>query len=494
MGEDPTQKMDSDRGGVPVGFDEAVAEPYLKTAAAALHKGNWSAAEEAFAQGMTASPLDPRLHGGLALVAIEEQNWDRAIAHGRQAVALGAGGAEVHNNLGWALEQAGKDEEALAAYSRAFEADPSRPEPIHHLLRLGLVPGCADDPQASTLMVGTLLRLELYRELAERLQGEPCEHTWRHSCTWAQMRRAPWGPIVGWMMQQGARCDCSVLTGLSRIDEHLADSVVSGMLLGDAEVLAKLLSSTPEVKLLQGDEELLDEDRQPGEGREHILVAQLVEDGTRVQIPAQRCHAAVVYHFLGDLLPILGADPAMVLMVDPMRYLGPRRVWMFSGIAEAEVVGTWGLFDSDGEQVGSDMRLSPFPIAAESVPLQTPGMNVESLEAAVADSGLAGPVRVDPEGGRLIFDSDAVSRAQDAWKDLLSKLAASLPAGERSFASWRTGAQYHLAVLERDNPLRCFELRPSWPSNQDQLDLPLDEKVQLLARALFMAPRSDRFF
>jgi Tfp pilus assembly protein PilF len=494
MGEDPTESYGSAAEAGDAGLDEAVANPYLHTAAEALTRGDWPAAEEAFAQGLTVSPRDPRLHGGLALVALEEQDWQRAVAHGRQAVVLGAGSAEVHNNLGWALEQSGQEEEAQAAYSLAFETDPTRPEPIHHLLRLGVVPGCEGDPEAHTLAIGTLLRLDLYRDLAEKRQEAACQHTWTDTFAWAEGRGAPWGQVVGWLMQQGVHCDCGVLTNLSRMDEHLANSVISGMLLGDAVVLEKLLGSMPEIKLLGPDDELLEGDREPQGGQEHLIVAQLVDDGSRVQIPSQRCHAGLVYHGIGDMLPMLGPDAAMVLTVDPVSHLGPRRVWMLGGLTEAEVVGTWGLFDSDGEQVGSDMRLSPVPIATASVPVQLPGIDRESLEAAVDDAGLAGPVRVDEDGGGLSFDALAVGRAQEAWTTLLGRLARWLPEEARSFASWRRGADYHLAVLQRGSPLQVLEMRPTWPSDQDSLDLPLDEKVQLLARAVFMAPRSGRFF
>lgn len=197
---------------------------------------------------------------------------------------------------------------------------------------------------------------------------------------------------------------------------------------------------------------------------------------------------------MGDMLPMLGADAAMVLTVDPIAHLGPRRIWMLGGLAEAEVVGTWSLFDSDGDQVGSDMRLSPIPISVDKVPLRLPGIDAASLESVVADAGLEGPVRVDPEGGQLWFHADDISAAEEKWLSLLARVSRWLPEGSRSFATWRRGSQYRLAVLERGNPLVSLELRPSWPSEQDKLDLPLDETVQLLARALFMAPRSDRFF
>ncbi len=492
MADDPTEKLSASGPQGEVGVDPSLATPYLHAASEALARSDWAAAEEAFARGLTVSPKDPRLHGGLALVAIQEQDWERAIAHGRQAVAMGAGSAEVQNNLGWSLEQSGREDQALSAYQRAFETDPTRPEPIHHLLRLGVVPGSGDDPEASTSAIETLLRLDLYRTLATRLHESPCEHTWRETFTWADARGAPWGEVVAWLMSQGVHCDCNVLSSLIRFDEHLADSVISGIMLGDSTVMARLLAASSEVKLLDPGDELDDADRLPGQ--EHLIVAQLVDGGARVQIPSQRCHAAVVYQVMGDLLPMLGADAAMVLTVDPLAHLGPRRVWMLGGLVEAEVVGTWDLFDSDGEQVGSDMRLSPIPIAIDTVPLQLPGIDSDSLEAAIADAGLAGPVRVDPEGGQVWFHSDDVSAAADKWLDLLARLSGWLPEGRRSFATWRNGSQYRLAVLERGTPLANLELRPSWPSDQEKLDLPLDETVQLLARALFIGPRSDRFF
>ena len=492
MANDPTEKPPVSNSQEPLEVDPSQVAPYLQAAIEALGRSDWSAAEEAFARGLTVSPRDPRLHGGLALVAIQEQDWERAVAHGRQAVAMGAGSAEVQNNLGWALEQSGREDQARSAYQRAFETDPTRPEPIHHLLRLGVLPGSEGDLEASTSEIETLLRLDLYRNLATALHEAPCEHTWRETFAWADARGAPWGEVVAWLMNQGVHCDCNVLSSLIRLDEHLADSVISGIMLGDSTVMARLLSASSEVKLLAADEELDDADRLPGQG--HLIVAQLVDGGARVQIPSQRCHAAVVYQVMGDLLPMLGADAAMVLTVDPLVHLGPRRVWMLGGLAEAEVVGTWDLFDSDGEKVGSDMRLSPIPIAIDTVPLQLPGIDSESLDAAIADAGLSGPVRADPEGGRIWFHSDDISAAEDKWKALLVRLSRWLPEGHRSFATWRKGTEYRLAVLERGKPPVHLELRPSWPSSEDKLDLPLDETVQLLARALFMGPRSDRFF
>jgi|GEM_PF-1673202 len=492
MADSPIENTAEPGSSEPVALDPSLAEPYLAAASDALGSSDWTAAEEAFARGLVVSPKDPRLHGGLALVAIHEQDWDRAVAHGRQAVALGAGSAEVQNNLGWALEQSGREEQARAAYRSAFETDPTLPEPIHHLLRLGVVPGSDEESDAGASEIETLLRLDLYRTLASQLQDSPCTHTWQHTFAWADARGAPWGEVVAWLMHQGVHCDCNVLANLTRFDEHLADSAISGMMLGDAEVMARLLSASPEVKLLDPGETLRDEDRLPGQ--EHLLVAQLVDGGTRVQIPSQRCHAAVVYQVMGDMLPMLGADAAMVLTVDPIAHLGPRRIWMLGGLAEAEVVGTWSLFDSDGDQVGSDMRLSPIPISVDKVPLRLPGIDAASLESVVADAGLEGPVRVDPEGGQLWFHADDISAAEEKWLSLLARVSRWLPEGSRSFATWRRGSQYRLAVLERGNPLVSLELRPSWPSEQDKLDLPLDETVQLLARALFMAPRSDRFF
>ena len=460
MAEDPTEQGAEAAGQeLHQNPDPSLAEPYIEAAGRALSDSDWKGAEEAFAQGLTIAPRDPRLHGGLALIAIQEQDWERAIAHGRQAVALGAGGAEVHNNLGWALEQSGRGDQALAAYSTAFRSDPSRPEPIHHLLRLGLVPGSEDEPAASVVELETLLRLDLYRSLATQLHEGACDHTWTWTYQWAEARGAPWGPIVAWLMHQGVQCDCSVLSNLTRLDEHLADSALSGMILGDAAIMDAVLGAGPDIKLLDLEAAINDEDRLPGQG--HLLLAQRTTDGGRVQLPSQRCHAAVIYQLLGDLLPMLGPEAAVVLTIDPIKHLGPRRVWMLGGLTEAEVEGTWALFDSDGEQVGDDMRLSPTPLPAEQIPLHVPGVDRASLEAVISEAGLDGPVRVDPDGGRLWFHADHISSAEDRWLSLLARLARWLPEGERSFASWRKGAAYQLAVLQRGETLQRLELQPS---------------------------------
>jgi len=50
--------------------DSRLGDPFLDRASEALMAGDWTTAEDAFASGIAASPMEARLHGVLAIVAI----------------------------------------------------------------------------------------------------------------------------------------------------------------------------------------------------------------------------------------------------------------------------------------------------------------------------------------------------------------------------------------------------------------------------------------
>jgi Flp pilus assembly protein TadD len=468
--------------------DGKLAEPFLEKASTALLAGDWAAAEDAFAEGIAFSPLDARLHGGLALIAIHQGDWNRAVSHGRQAAALPGAGVEVHNNLGWALEQRDDLDQAARAYQSAFQLDPTRPEPIHHLSRLGLVPRLADDPDdGEPVGLETLQRLELYQHLAAHLQREPPGNLWRGTYLWAAQRGAPWGRLAAWLLSQRVTCDREVLQRLARRDEHLGESIVTGMLLGDHDALVKTLGAVEGVALLGPDDPLPEGTHDASV--EPFLVVRIDEGTDRARVPPQRTHAGIVFGMLTELLDQFGPTASAALIVDPAAHLGPRRVWLLSPLTEAEVVGTWTVEEDDGSPVEDIPVPDGSAVRSDSVLLSLPGIDVASLQAVIDDHGLGEHVRPAASGEGVVFDADRVGALSEGWSAFLDKVAGWIPEGHTSFVVWRERGVEHLAILERGSARR-LRLVPSWPVEQDDLDLPVAAEVQLLGRALFQAPRS----
>ena len=471
--------------------DAKVAEPFLEQASTALLAGDWAAAEDAFAEGISVSPLDARLHGGLALIAIHQGDWSRAVSHGRQAASLPGAGVEVHNNLGWSLEQGGDEEQAAKAYQNAFQLDPTRPEPIHHLARLGRVPRMADDPEGAELVaLETLQRLELYQHLAVQLRREPPGNLWRGTYLWAAQRGAPWGQLVAWLLGQGVTCDRDVLQRLARRDEHLGESIVAGMLLGDNEAMAKALKGSDAVAVIGPDDPLPEGTHDAS--TPPFLVVRIDASSDRAQVPPQRTHAGIVFGVLTNLLDGFGPKASAVLTVDPAAHLGPRRVWLLSPLSEAEIVGTWTVEDDDGAPVQDIPVPDGTTVRSDAVMVSLPGVDAASLQSVIDDHELGDLVRPAESGGGVVFDADRVGALGDGWTRFLDKVAGWIPEEHTSFVVWRERGVERLAILERGS-VRRLRLVPAWPVEQDDLDLPVALEVQLLGRALFQAPRSGRY-
>ncbi len=474
--------------------DPERANPSLIRASDALSREDWEAAEEAFAEAIALSPLDSRGHLGLALVAIHLQDWDRAIAHGRQGASLPGAPAELHNNLGWSLEQVDKIDQAKDAYAKAFEVDPTRSEPILHLLRHGIIPQLPDEEAGAPLELEVLQRLELYQHLAGPVQRDGCDHTWRGTWVWAMERGAPWGQIVAWLVQQGVRCDCTVLTHLSRRDEHLAETVVRGFVIAPEATIEAAVAGQSDLILARSDAELEEAPRIHTKDGQSSVLTLLIEVGVgRAQVPAQRTHAGVVYYTLVQYLPLFGPDASVALVLDPAAHIGPRRVWLFSPIAEAELVGTWRGTWSDGQPVGANSLPGDVHLPVDSVPLAVPGVDAASLDSAVEDAGLSHVVRSQEEGGGLFVDADGVGKEPDAWRSLLVRLSRWIPEGALSSVVWREGPTVYLAHLRRSAPPRIATLEAVFPEAAMNTDLPLDAGLVMLARALFDAPQSARY-
>jgi hypothetical protein len=302
-------------------------------------------------------------------------------------------------------------------------------------------------------------------------------------------RGAPWGRTAGWLIEQGVEKDSDVLNILSRRDEHLGEAIVSGILLGESEAIKSALATLDGILVLEPEETVPKFDGQPGAGAPFLIV-RLIQDEDRAQIPVQRTHAGVVLSFLVSLMAQLGENAGLVITIDPAAHLGPRRVWLVTPMSEVEIVGTWTVEETDGTPVQDVPVPDGRTIRANSVRAGLPGIDADSLRAALEEGGLEQAAQPIDDGGGVVFDADAVGRI-DGWRTFLGRVSRWLPEGERSFVVWRVDGQEQLAILAREGA-RFLTLVPAWPEEQADLELPVPPEFQMLGRALFQAPRSGR--
>lgn len=78
-------------------------------------------------------PRDAEAHSNLGHALQDAQRLDEAIASFRQALALQPGLAEAHNNLGTALREKGQRDEAVACFQAALKLDPRSAEAYNNL-------------------------------------------------------------------------------------------------------------------------------------------------------------------------------------------------------------------------------------------------------------------------------------------------------------------------------------------------------------------------
>jgi tetratricopeptide (TPR) repeat protein len=91
----------------------------------ALRAGEFAQAEALLAEAARANPNDVKTLMALGAALGELKRWDEAIAAMQQAASLAPGLAAAHYNLGNALEQVGRIEEARQAYRFALQVEPT---------------------------------------------------------------------------------------------------------------------------------------------------------------------------------------------------------------------------------------------------------------------------------------------------------------------------------------------------------------------------------
>lgn len=475
-------RVDTTKEAGPPRWDPAEAAEHIQKAGEAMNAGDLDKAGAIYAEGAALYKHDPRLPGGMALVAMQKQDWDAAIAHGQAAAAMRDPGMEVHYNLGWSLFQSGDKDGAIASWLEAFRADPTRPEPIHQLTRFGKVPTLdGEDEDLEALPLGTLERLELYDSVGRIVHHEGGDGTFKYTVQWAIDRGAPWGRIAAWLVGQGVHDDASLVTVLSTRDQHLADSFVSGFLICNTGELEKAAARIEDLSILA-----------PGEepSGQAVLAVRPDEDGKRALVPLQRTSAAHVVGLIQGVFPMLGPNSTLILVVDPAAHLGPRRLWFVTPVADHEIVGEWTGTMEDGSAAPEQVIPDQSTIPADSTPLYVPGVDKAGLQALIEEHLLQDIVTAVEPDGMAAVRADHVGRYEGAWLAFLERVAKSVPAGNASLARWREGGKDKLAILRPAEGVDLVTLRCAWPAHITQAEeIAIPEPIQFLGRALFQAPR-----
>lgn len=99
-------------------------ESPLQAARQALQVQDWSAAQAGFETVLKALPQDLEALCGMATVALGQQQFERAVALGRQAVAAWPASAAAHYGLALAFFQVGQLEEALTHLRQTTALEP----------------------------------------------------------------------------------------------------------------------------------------------------------------------------------------------------------------------------------------------------------------------------------------------------------------------------------------------------------------------------------
>lgn len=474
-------RIDTTKEAGPPRWDPADAEPFLERARNALKRGDLDTAARIFETGAAEHSHDPRLPGGLAVVAMQRSDWAAAVVHGQAAAAMRDPGMEVHYNLGWALLQIDEREAAIAALQDAFRADPARAEPIHQLARLGRVPCLEGQDEGEPVPLGTLERLELYDSVGRLVHHEGSDGTFKWTVEWAIERGAPWGGIAAWLAGQGVHDDASLISVLSTRDQHLADSFVSGFLLCNTAELEKAAADQEDMVVLPPGGEPM------GRG---VLSVRPDEDGKRALVPLQRTSAAHVVGLIQAVFPALGPNAALILVVDPAAHLGPRRLWFVTPVADHEIVGEWAGRMEDGSEAPPQVVPDQSTIPADSVPLYIPGLDREGVDALIRQHLLQDIVSAVEPDGMAAVRADEVARYEGAWLAFLGDVASRVPTGGASLARWREGGKDKLAILRSAPGVELISLTCKWPAHITAAEeIAISEPIQFLGRALFQAPR-----
>ena len=118
----PLAKVSAERA---LALDPADAEAYIALARVRqLFDWDWAGAEHAFKQGIALNPSTT--HGRIlyANFLTAMGRFEESIEIGRRTLELNPLSPAVYNELGWALEFSGRDDEALDLYREGLEIDP----------------------------------------------------------------------------------------------------------------------------------------------------------------------------------------------------------------------------------------------------------------------------------------------------------------------------------------------------------------------------------
>ena len=106
-------------------LDPTLAEAYLALGhIRRLYEWDWAGAERAFKQGMALNPSATPGRIEYANFLTSMGRFEESIEIGRQTLLLDPLSPAVHNELGWALEFSGRDDEALELYRDGLGIDP----------------------------------------------------------------------------------------------------------------------------------------------------------------------------------------------------------------------------------------------------------------------------------------------------------------------------------------------------------------------------------
>src|SRR5262249_22942452 len=87
----------------------------------------WVDSHALFAHALTATADNPIAHGNLGIALEEAGRQDDALNHYQQAIQLNPALVQAHNNLGNLYDKLGRSHEALAQYEQALQLKPMSP-------------------------------------------------------------------------------------------------------------------------------------------------------------------------------------------------------------------------------------------------------------------------------------------------------------------------------------------------------------------------------
>ena len=199
-----------------------------------------------------------------------------------------------------------------------------------------------------------------------------------------------------------------------------------------------------------------------------------------MEVPPQRTSAAIALGLVQRLFPMLGPDSALLVTVDAVEHLAPRRLWLVTPTADCEVVGCWTGKDDEGRSLPENLRPDDTAVPVSEVPLPLPGVDVDTISELATAHGVGGFVRVGDQAEHCTFHADRAG-ASDGWMGFLAAVAERIRPGFGTVARWRDDRTDRLALLQPGYPPHVFTLRASWPPDEEELHVPIE--LQFLGRA-----------